>query len=131
MTNTVRRCGACGKVFVSEAQLDVWQFAGGVKKERAVAGSVKACFGHTEGAAGIHGALLAMLAVQNSAAPPIMHSRSLNAYVKNAIADWKTSCNLTAVVPKVPIISCRSTWPHRSEVGEDIECHPTGTPHCA
>ncbi len=65
------------------------------------AGSVKACFGHTEGAAGIHGALLAIMAVQNSAAPPIMHSRSLNTYVQNAIADWKASCNLTAVVPKV------------------------------
>jgi 3-oxoacyl-(acyl-carrier-protein) synthase len=28
------------------------------------AGSVKACYGHTEGAAGIHGALLALAAVQ-------------------------------------------------------------------
>lgn len=66
---------------------------------------MKACFGHTEGAAGIHGALLAMLAVQGSSAPPIMHSRSLNTYVTNAIADWKTSCNLTAIVPKVDPVS--------------------------
>ena len=66
---------------------------------------MKACFGHSEGAAGIHGALLAILAVQDVAAPPVMHSRSLNAYVMNAIADWKTSCNLTAIVPKVFICS--------------------------
>lgn len=75
---------------------------------------MKACFGHTEGAAGIHGALLALLAVQNSAAPPIMHSRSLNAYVKNAIADWKASCNVTAVAPKVPITPCRCDSPYCS-----------------
>ena len=61
---------------------------------------MKACFGHTEGAAGIHGALLAILAVQDSVAPAIMHSRSLNPYVQNALADWKSSCNLLAHVPK-------------------------------
>ena len=38
-------------------------------------GSVKACFGHTEGAAGIHGALLAIFAVQKRLAPAIMHMR--------------------------------------------------------
>ncbi len=82
------------------------------EKECAVAGSVKACFGHTEGAAGIHGALLAMLAVQNSAAPPIMHLRRANAYVQNAIADWRASCNLTAVVPKVSShLLAAANWP--------------------
>lgn len=61
---------------------------------------MKACFGHTEGAAGIHGAMLAVLAVQQLAAPAIMHLRGLNAYVSTAIADWKTTCNLTAAAPK-------------------------------
>ncbi|KAK9803996.1 hypothetical protein WJX72_011444 [[Myrmecia] bisecta] len=63
-------------------------------------GSVKACFGHTEGAAGIHGAMLAILAVQSAIAPPVMHSRSLNSYVSAALADWHKSCNLTAAIPK-------------------------------
>ncbi len=62
---------------------------------------MKACFGHSEGAAGIHGALLAVLAVQDCAAPPVAHARSLNAYVANALADWRAACNLTALVPKV------------------------------
>ena len=66
-----------------------------------LAGSVKACFGHTEGAAGIHGAMLAILAVQQQAAPALMHLRTLNAYVSSAIADWTPSCNLSASAPKV------------------------------
>ena len=67
----------------------------------ALAGSVKACFGHTEGAAGIHGAMLAILAVRQQAAPAIMHLRTLNEYVSNAIAEWTSSCNLSATAPKV------------------------------
>ena len=66
-----------------------------------LAGSVKACFGHTEGAAGIHGAMLAILAVQQQAAPAIMHLRALNAYVSSAVAEWTSSCSLSAVAPKV------------------------------
>ena len=76
----------------------------------ALAGSVKACFGHTEGAAGIHGAMLAILAVQQQASPALMHLRTLNAYVSSAFADWTPSCNLSASAPKVRPY----TWTHSS-----------------
>lgn len=66
-----------------------------------LAGSVKACFGHTEGAAGIHGAMLAILTVQQQAAPALMHLRAFNAYVSTAIAEWASSYNLNATAPKV------------------------------
>lgn len=66
-----------------------------------LAGSVKACFGHTEGAEGIHGAMLAILAAQQQAAPAIMHLCGLNAYVSSAISEWQSSCNLSAAAPKV------------------------------
>lgn len=65
------------------------------------AGSVKACFGHSEGAAGIHGGLLALLAVASRAAPPVMHARSLNPHVDAAVADWRQTHGVTAVVPRV------------------------------
>ena len=63
---------------------------------------MKACFGHSEGAAGIHGALLALLAVARRAAPPVMHARSLNPYVDAAVADWRQLHGVIAVVPRVP-----------------------------
>ena len=90
------------------------------------AGSVKACFGHSEGAAGIHGALLALLAVAKRAAPPVVHARSLNPYVDAAVADWRQTHGVTAMVPRVQsttALSClahicwaeslklQSTWP--------------------
>lgn len=55
------------------------------------AASAKACFGHTEGTAGIHGAMIAVLALQQHAAPPIMHSRSLNPYVASGFDEWRSS----------------------------------------
>lgn len=63
---------------------------------------MKACFGHSEGAAGIHGGLLALLAVAKRAAPPVMHARSLNPYVDAAVADWRQTHGVIAVVPRVP-----------------------------
>ena len=54
------------------------------------AASAKACFGHTEGTAGIHGALVAVLAAQLHSAPPIMHNRSLNPYVASAFDEWRS-----------------------------------------
>ena len=68
---------------------------------------MKACYGHTEGAAGIHGAMLAVLAVQRRGVPAIMHSRTLNPYVQAALEDWQASCNVSASIPKV--ISPRSS----------------------
>ncbi len=66
------------------------------------AGSVKACYGHTEGAAGIHGAMLAVLAVQARGVPSVMHSRQLNPYVDAALGDWQAASNVTGVIPRVP-----------------------------
>ena len=71
-------------------------------------GSVKACFGHTEGATGIHGALLAIFAVQKRLAPAIMHMRGMNTYVSAAISDWEVTSNLSAAVPRVRLHTCSS-----------------------
>ena len=50
--------------------------------------SNKACFGHTEGTAGLTGLLLAAASLQQATAPPVMHLRSLNPYVAAALTDW-------------------------------------------
>ena len=50
----------------------------------------------------MHGGLLALLAVAKRAAPPVMHARSLNPYVDAAMADWRQTHGLIAVVPRVP-----------------------------
>ena len=68
---------------------------------RAVTGSVKACYGHTEGAAGLHSAMAAILGLSHRAAPPVLHSRALNPYVSAALDDWSKSSRLAALIPKV------------------------------
>jgi hypothetical protein len=65
------------------------------------AGSVKACYGHTEGAAGLQGALCSILSLQRSIAPPIMHLRSMNPYVSAALTDWAKTSGLEAAIPRV------------------------------
>ena len=50
--------------------------------------SNKACYGHTEGAAGLTGLLLAAGMDSHQAAPAIMHLRSMNPYVQAALGDW-------------------------------------------
>ena len=49
--------------------------------------SNKACYGHTEGAAGLSGLLLAAVSLGSRAAPPIMHLRSCNPHVALALGD--------------------------------------------
>eukprot|EP00887_Chlorella_sp_A99_P003342 scaffold26.g3342.t1 len=71
--------------------------------------STKACFGHTEGAAGIQGAMLAALALQMQAVPPVMHSRTLNPYVAAALEEWKARPLIQALVPRAS-----SAWPSSS-----------------
>ena len=63
--------------------------------------SVKACFGHTEGAAGLTGALLALQSLNQAAAPAVMHLRMPNAYVEAALGDWG-KVGLSAHVPRQP-----------------------------
>ncbi len=65
------------------------------------AGSVKACYGHTEGTAGIHGALLSILTANSRAAAPIMQLRSVNPYVSAALSDWRKDSRVEPIVPRV------------------------------
>lgn len=69
---------------------------------------MKACYGHTEGAAGLQGALCSVLSMQMAAAPPVMHLRNLNPYVSAALADWSTTKNLQAFTPRVR--ACLAFW---------------------
>jgi hypothetical protein len=64
------------------------------------AASAKACFGHTEGTAGVHGALVAILAAQYHAAPPIMHARHVNPYVASALNEWNQGLGVQQLVPR-------------------------------
>eukprot|EP00887_Chlorella_sp_A99_P003341 scaffold26.g3341.t1 len=70
-----------------------------------VIGSVKSCYGHTEGTAGVTGALLAIQAVIHEAVPPVMHLRTMNAYVEAALDDWgkprpRQATGLAANIPR-------------------------------
>lgn len=62
--------------------------------------SNKSCFGHTEGAAGLTGLLLAVGSLQDASRPPIMHLSNPNPHVGAAFADWQRQMGLTAAVPR-------------------------------
>lgn len=62
--------------------------------------SAKACFGHTEGTAGIHGALAAILGLQLQTAPPVMHARTLNPYVASALTEWQEKHLVSPNIPR-------------------------------
>ncbi|KAK9843587.1 hypothetical protein WJX84_002747 [Apatococcus fuscideae] len=72
------------------------------RPSHATLGSVKACYGHSEGSAGAHGALLALSVLQQQAAAPTMHLRNLNPYVEAAFADTKRACNASTMPPRDP-----------------------------
>lgn len=63
-------------------------------------GSVKSCYGHTEGAAGLTGALLALAAMRSQAAAPIMHLRNTNPYVESSFGDWQKAHCLAPRAPR-------------------------------
>ena len=65
-----------------------------------VLGSVKSCYGHTEGAAGLTGLLMAAMAATQQGSAPVLHLRSTNPYVEAALADWRKSGSWAAVVPR-------------------------------
>ena len=66
-----------------------------------VLGSVKSCYGHTEGAAGLTGLLMAAQAASQRCAAPVMHLRSINPYVEAALGDWhKGSGHLAGAIPR-------------------------------
>lgn len=52
---------------------------------------MQACYGHTEGAAGLTGALYALGALAQAQAPGIMCLRDVNPYVSSALHDWGAS----------------------------------------
>ena len=62
--------------------------------------SNKSCFGHTEGAAGLTGLLLAVGSLQDARRPPIMHLSNPNPHVGAAFADWQRQLGLNATVPR-------------------------------
>jgi len=53
--------------------------------EALVVASVKSCFGHTEGAAGLTGALLAIGALKSQICPSIVNLRNMNPYVASSL----------------------------------------------
>ena len=61
---------------------------------------MQACFGHTEGAAGVTGALMAAGALAQHMAPGITNLRNANPYVEAAAADWRTGGGHAAVFPR-------------------------------
>eukprot|EP00884_Botryococcus_braunii_P010939 jgi/Botrbrau1/19847/Bobra.0124s0083.1 len=58
-----------------------------------VLGSVKACYGHTEGTAGVTGALLSLCMLRQASYPGFMCLRDMNPYVAAALSDWRDSAN--------------------------------------
>ena len=51
--------------------------------------SSKSCYGHTEGAAGLSGILMAAACLGASAVAPVMHLRGLNPHVAAALGQWQ------------------------------------------
>ena len=60
--------------------------------------SNKSCYGHTEGAAGLTGMLLAYQSCRAKALPPVMHLRSWNPNVTAALDTWQAKGKLAAGV---------------------------------
>lgn len=61
---------------------------------------VQACYGHTEGAAGVTGAFLAVEALRNRTAPGITGLRETNPYVAAALADWRRRSGRSPLLPR-------------------------------
>lgn len=64
-------------------------------------GSVKSVYGHTEGAAGLSGVLLAAAALDRSCAAPVVCLTGVNPYVATAMSeDWAERFSMQAVLPR-------------------------------
>jgi hypothetical protein len=61
---------------------------------------LQACYGHTEGAAGLAGALTAAALCSSAAAPPTASLRGLNPFVAAATADWRARQGMPAALPR-------------------------------
>eukprot|EP00951_Prasinocladus_malaysianus_P028501 scaffold259804_cov46-Prasinocladus_malaysianus.AAC.1 len=62
--------------------------------------SVKSCYGHTEGAAGITGLCMAAFGLQHQVGPGIMHLRTPNPHVTAAWQDWVSRNDLWPWAPR-------------------------------
>jgi hypothetical protein len=58
--------------------------------------SSKSCYGHTEGTAGVTGALLAAMSLPRRQLAPIVNLRGLNPYVAAALGDWRSRHSVAA-----------------------------------
>lgn len=73
--------------------------AGQAKDAPLAIASNKSCFGHTEGAAGLTGMLLALQACSANALPPVMHLRNWNPHVASALDGWQSKARRAAAIP--------------------------------
>ena len=79
-----------------------------------VLGSVKSCYGHTEGAAGVTGIFLAAESLRQRSHPGVLSLRSMNPYVAAALGDWRKA----GVASSVPRQSgAGATWQPASAAG--------------
>ena len=67
---------------------------------------MQACYGHTEGAAGLTGVFLATEALRHAGAPGIMCLRELNPYVAAALADWRGRSGCSPQLPQASTLHC-------------------------
>ena len=93
-------CFACSQSIVMSKHT---QHPNPLTDGRDIVGSVKACYGHTEGTAGLQGALCSILSLQMNVTPAIMHLRNMNPYVSAAITDWRKIYSLQAAIPRVSV----------------------------
>lgn len=61
---------------------------------------MQSCYGHTEGTAGISGALLALHTLTQGACPPVVNLRNINPYVEAALSDWSAKGSTRICVPR-------------------------------
>ena len=65
-----------------------------------VHGINQACYGHTEGAAGLAGAMTAAALCCDALAPPVTTLRQLNPYMAAAASDWRARQGMQAELPR-------------------------------
>ena len=65
-------------------------------------GSSKSCYGHTEGTAGLSGALLAATGLQAQLLLPIVNLREVNPYVAAALGEWRSRHSMAAAPSRQP-----------------------------
>ena len=84
-----------------------------------VLGSVKSCYGHTEGSAGIAGLFMAAKVASQHCVPASMHLRNMNPYVEAALGDWHRSLRFAAGLPRqtAPAIRDDATFAGCSSFG--------------